>query len=70
MLKDRPETFAPLWCIVKYAPGAWNCGAPNTFVLTSQGCFSTNPGCFSIIPGHYFALSIEMVCPDLVWFPV
>ena len=29
MLKDRAEPVAPWQCIVKYAPGAWNCGGPN-----------------------------------------
>ena len=29
MLKDRADPVAPLRCIVKYAPGAWNCGGPN-----------------------------------------
>ena len=37
---------------------------------TNLGCFSTNHDCFSIISGQHFPLSIEMVCPDLVWFPV
>ena len=29
MLKDRGEPVAPWRCIVKYVPGAQNCGGPN-----------------------------------------
>ena len=29
MLKDRGEPVAPWRCSMKYAPGVWNCGAPN-----------------------------------------
>ena len=29
MLKDRTETDAPWQCIVRYAPGAWNCNSAN-----------------------------------------
>ena len=32
MLKDRGEPVAPWQRSVKYAHGAWNCGAPNRAV--------------------------------------
>ena len=32
---NRGEPVAPWRCRMKYAPGAWNCGAPNIITLGS-----------------------------------
>ena len=42
MLRNRPETAALWQCIVKYAPGAWNCNSANRLyhqaVAKGQNC--------------------------------